>query len=199
MLCKDKITLKMFRGDSITFVIDSDPAFDVATATSILFTAKNTIHDLDGGAIIQKALGLGITVLGANRCTVALVPQDTLAISTLYTALVWDLQIQLASGAIRTVAAGILEIELDVTQNTSSSIPIYTTNPPVPGGGVASYTHVQGVDSDSWIINHNLGYYPLIDVLDSFLNLVVPEILHVSTNQVRVLFTTPLSGQARLV
>ena len=198
-LCQEQTALKMFRGDSVSFPIATDTNHDLTTASSILFTAKNTAHDTDDAAIVQKALGTGIAVVDATNLTLDIVPQDTADISTVYSALVWDVQIQEAGGAVRTVASGTLQVELDVTQQTATSIPVYTSQPPVPGSGSATaFVHTQSVAADAWIINHNLGYFPHVTVLNSSNNEIEAEVSNTSVNQVVVSFSAPQTGQARL-
>ena len=67
----------------------------------------------------------------------------------------------------------------------------------VPGG--SAFEFEQASPSDTWIINHNLGYEPLVSVLTAGGEEVVAELLHVSDNQVRVLLASPLAGRARCV
>ncbi len=63
-----------------------------------------------------------------------------------------------------------------------------------PMGGY--YEHVQASASSEWIVNHNLGYNPVIEVLSPGGLTVVVEIQHMTTNQARVYFLTPQTGKA---
>lgn len=129
--------LEMQRGDSRSFAIATtwnNAAFtDLASASSVLFTAKRNAADKDSAAVFQKALGYGITV-STSTATVAIVPADTASL-TGTVRLFWDLQAQMSDGAIRTVARGELNVLADMTRETTTSVPVYTSEPPVPGGG----------------------------------------------------------------
>lgn len=62
-----------------------------------------------------------------------------------------------------------------------------------PGG---TYEHVQSPAAAEWIVNHNLGYRPNISVLTIGGVKVIAEVLHISNNQARVYFDTPMAGMA---
>ena len=49
-----------------------------------------------------------------------------------------------------------------------------------------------------WTINHNFGYRPSVELIDSSGREVDAEIQHLSANTVRVTFLTPTAGTARL-
>ena len=61
-----------------------------------------------------------------------------------------------------------------------------------------SYVHTQDVASSSWIIQHNLGFYPNIVVKDSAGSVVEGEIDYDSANQVTLTFQATFSGTAYL-
>lgn len=65
----------------------------------------------------------------------------------------------------------------------------------VSGGG-APTVFTQASPLAEWIVNHNLGYKPLVDVLDTGGNLVGAEVAHISLNQFAVRFAAPYAGQA---
>ena len=60
------------------------------------------------------------------------------------------------------------------------------------------YVHNQPVVSDEWVINHTLGGYPSVMIVDSARTVVVGEITYNSTSQVVVNFTSAFSGYAYL-
>lgn len=68
-----------------------------------------------------------------------------------------------------------------------------------PGGEGVSYRHVQTTPSDEWIINHNLGYKPVHSVIDALGRGMLSGFQHLSNNQLRLFFSTPQAGEARLV
>jgi len=65
-----------------------------------------------------------------------------------------------------------------------------------PNGGSA-YEHSQTAPVSEWIINHNLGYRPAIEILDAGGNEIDAQVLHISLNQARIYFTLPAAGSAR--
>ena len=122
----------LIRGDNKTLTINASVngvGFDMSTAKSVIFTVKNSWTDLDVHAIVQKTLGAGLSVLG-SVATVALLYVDTrkFRVSNLY----YDVQVQMLDDTVITVATGYLLVSLDVTQEVTVSIPIYTTEPPSP-------------------------------------------------------------------
>ncbi len=66
------------------------------------------------------------------------------------------------------------------------------------GAFTRRYIHTQATASSMWTINHTLGGYPSVTVVDSASTMVVGEVLYVSTSQVQVSFTAPFSGFAYL-
>lgn len=68
-----------------------------------------------------------------------------------------------------------------------------------PGsGGDLNYTHSQGAASAVWTINHSLGKYPSVTVIDSAGDEVEGTVTYPSTSQVVVTFTAAFSGTAYL-
>lgn len=64
------------------------------------------------------------------------------------------------------------------------------------GDGVVTYVHDQILASETWEINHNLGFYPLVDVIDSGGTLVIGDVHHVDVNNLILTFSAPFSGKA---
>lgn len=65
-----------------------------------------------------------------------------------------------------------------------------------PGNGEVQYTHTQSVASDTWTVNHNLGYRPAVSVLSVGGKLMLADVVHTSANQAVVSFDQPTPGQA---
>ena len=65
--------------------------------------------------------------------------------------------------------------------------------------GAPAYVHVQAVASDTWTINHNLGYRPSVELLSDGGMEFYGDVLHVSANDVICSFLAPVSGLARLL
>lgn len=67
---------------------------------------------------------------------------------------------------------------------------------PVPGTGDLNYHHVQAMPSTQWTVNHNLGKYPSVSVVDSGGAGVLGEIRYVSMQQCILTFSAAFSGEA---
>lgn len=66
------------------------------------------------------------------------------------------------------------------------------------GGDDAHYAHEQAVASDTWTINHGLGKYPSVTIVDSAGDEVEGNVNHVGLNQTVVSFSAAFSGRAFL-
>ena len=65
-------------------------------------------------------------------------------------------------------------------------------------GSTLRYVHVQASASATWTVNHTLGGYPSVTVVDTASTTVIGEVSYISTSQVRISFTAPFSGYAYL-
>lgn len=71
--------------------------------------------------------------------------------------------------------------------------------PQGPGGGAAaSYIHDQSAAATTWIVNHTLGFYPNVTVVDSAGTVVNGGVEYLSITQIRLTFSAPFSGKAYL-
>ena len=61
-----------------------------------------------------------------------------------------------------------------------------------------SYEHTQGSPSNTWVINHNLGFYPNVTIQDSGGSIVEGEISYTNLNSLTVSFQASFSGMAYL-
>lgn len=61
-----------------------------------------------------------------------------------------------------------------------------------------AYHHQQGASSAVWTIEHGLGFYPNVTVMDSGGSTVEGELEHLTENELRVTFSAPISGDAYL-
>jgi hypothetical protein len=88
-------------------------------------------------------------------------------------------------------ADGIGSATLDSTDDLTEG----TTNKYFTVGRV-SYEHTQGAASNSWVVNHNLGFKPNVTVVDSAGNIVEGEIAYTNSNSLTVSFQSAFSGYA---
>lgn len=65
--------------------------------------------------------------------------------------------------------------------------------------GDIAYTHTQSVSSNTWTINHNLGFNPVAVVLDSAGTNCEGTISYPTINQMVITFTAAFTGTAYLV
>lgn len=112
----------MYRGDTVTLniVVSASGAVFPLTGCQMWFTAKWTYADPDISAIFQKIIGSGITITNPilGMATVVISPTDTSGLPPSKILLVWDCQVEDASGNVFTVASGNLIITPDVTITT---------------------------------------------------------------------------------
>lgn len=60
------------------------------------------------------------------------------------------------------------------------------------------YIHEQGIASDEWVIEHNLGKFPSVSVVDSAESEIIAEIEYVNNNIVKVILKGASKGKAYL-
>lgn len=63
---------------------------------------------------------------------------------------------------------------------------------------VAHYLHTQSEPAEVWTINHNLGFYPAVEVYDAHMDSIEGFVEQLSLNQTRITFSVPMAGFARL-
>lgn len=63
--------------------------------------------------------------------------------------------------------------------------------------GGAAYEHVQATPAGTWIVNHNLGFRPSVEVYDAGGVEVIAQIIHISVNQFQVIVNPAMAGVAR--
>lgn len=68
-----------------------------------------------------------------------------------------------------------------------------------PGASGAGFVFSQPTPATEWVINHNLGFRPAVEIIDAGGNEVDAEVLHISVNQARVYFNAAIAGEARCV
>lgn len=94
-----------------------------------------------------------------------------------------------------------------VTENGSSTVvtvPVTNTVTAITQGpqgpaGAAAFVYQQTSPATTWVINHNLGYKPSVELLDSGSQEIDGEISHPSDNQTVVTLNPASAGLARLI
>jgi hypothetical protein len=62
----------------------------------------------------------------------------------------------------------------------------------------AHYIHEQIVPASTWVIQHNLGKYPSVTIVDSAGNVQIGDVEYIDTNNLTVSFTGSFGGRAYL-
>jgi len=88
-----------------------------------------------------------------------------------------------------------------VTEGDTTVVTVTTAGPQGPsgGGGAAAYVHTQSTPAIVWTINHNLGFRPSVELLDSGSQEIDGEIAHPTVNQTVVTLSPATAGLARLI
>lgn len=81
-------------------------------------------------------------------------------------------------------------------QDNETRILVATSEGGGGGGGGTGYVHTQTASSNNWTVNHNLGYYPNVTVVDSAGTNVVGEVVYESINKLTIKFSAAFSGKA---
>ena len=63
---------------------------------------------------------------------------------------------------------------------------------------MTTYTHIQSSAVSTWSINHNLGRYPSVSVVDSAGNKVIGDVEYVDSDNIDITFCASFSGKAYL-
>jgi hypothetical protein len=67
------------------------------------------------------------------------------------------------------------------------------------GGLGTGFIHTQSTPASEWIVNHNFGYYPHIEVYSTGGEKILANTLNTSLNQTRVYFAAATAGSARCI
>ncbi len=67
---------------------------------------------------------------------------------------------------------------------------------PEISGEDKTYRHVQIVAIDTWVINHNLGKYPTVAVVDTSGAVMIGELHYTTLSKVTITFSAAVSGEA---
>lgn len=70
----------------------------------------------------------------------------------------------------------------------------------LPGSGTpgSEYVHTQGVPSALWVVEHNLGKYPAVTVVDSAQTELEADVAFIDLNNLTITFSGPTGGTATM-
>lgn len=118
-------------------------------------------------------------------------------------------RLRFESGEFRFLAGGIIERYLQTESSNADGSPVAFGGGPKlveiaaiakarqePPVGSGNYEHVQNSAATPWIVNHNLGYRPNVEITTLGGLRVEAEVLHTSVNQAQIFFDLPATGLA---
>lgn len=90
----------------------------------------------------------------------------------------------------------ILQWDIPVEENDFIRNPVLILQPADVTVADKNYVHTQAVPSTTWTINHNLGKFPSISIVDTSDREWLGDIIHNSINQAVVVFAASFGGKA---
>lgn len=100
-----------------------------------------------------------------------------------------------------------VDVEQTITEVTVEETTVYidvlsgiqgAVGPPGPSAPTLRFVFDQAVPSSVWTINHTLGGFPAVAIVDSANTVVYGMIEYIDSTQVTVTFSAPFSGKAFL-
>lgn len=79
-----------------------------------------------------------------------------------------------------------------------SLTPFFQGDPGPPGPSGAGYVHSEPLPASVWTVNHNLGFWPNVYVLDTNGDECEGDVDNVSQTSLTITFSAPFAGIARL-
>ena len=88
------------------------------------------------------------------------------------------------------------------TESTDTKVVVIDDNGKVSfnttGVGDKNYVHYQNTASDTWLVRHDLGKYPAVQIIDSAGTFTIGQVVHDTINQLTLTFNGSFSGTAYL-
>lgn len=75
-------------------------------------------------------------------------------------------------------------------------VAVSIAGPPGPAG-TGGFLFTQASPLQVWVVNHNLGFRPTVQVYDTGGSVVSTEVVHVSINQCQIINAVPFAGFCR--
>lgn len=100
------------------------------------------------------------------------------------------------AGPPNSLTIGTVTVSTNASASITGTAPNQVLNLVYPAA--TRHIHTQGTAATVWTINHALGGYPSVSVVDSAKTVVFGEVNYISTTQVVVNFTSAFSGYAYL-
>lgn len=94
-------------------------------------------------------------------------------------------------------------VEITFLSPTAGRAVIVAGEPAVGGQPAVApafgYLHEETIAATTWVVNHGLGYYPIVHVFDSTGTEVLPTIVHDTKFKTTITFGTATAGTARFL
>jgi hypothetical protein len=100
------------------------------------------------------------------------------------------------AGPPNVLSIGTVTVATQASASITGTAPNQVLNLVYPAA--SRHVHTQGTVATTWTINHTLGGYPSVSIVDSARTVVYGEINYPSTSQVVVNFSSAFSGYAYL-
>lgn len=92
----------------------------------------------------------------------------------------------------------VLPLASTVESIVNGSGPGSGANPQTPAAGVSTYVYTKSVAEAVWDINHNLGKFPSVVILDSSDDEVEGDVRYINPNRITITFSAAFAGRALL-
>lgn len=113
---------KVYRGDTfnLTLPVTLNGAVYDITGSTLFFTVKNKVSDLDAAALTQKKTGQGITHTSpSSGIAVLAVPSTETDVWPTNKALPYDVQLKTTANEIFTLETGFITVLPEITRSTT--------------------------------------------------------------------------------
>lgn len=107
--------------------------------------------------------------------------------------------ISYSSGAKCPLSSTVYELTRLVDGNSDDINRLYDTVARISSSGNATYVYDQTTAASTWVIQHNLGRYPDVAIIDQSGDTVLADYVYTDTNTVTVSFSEAMMGKALLV
>ena len=90
-----------------------------------------------------------------------------------------------------------LELDIRPPQPLDAQLLPVLVGPPGASSDL-THTHQQSTAADEWLVNHGLGKYPSVTVVDSAGDQVEGDVAYIDSNSLRISFSAAFAGRAYL-
>lgn len=92
------------------------------------------------------------------------------------------------------LSVGTVTTDIAAAVTITGVAPAQTINFVLPVAG--QYIHTQSISASTWIVTHDLGFFPAVSVIDSGGSVVEGDVSYISVNQVSIAFSSSFGGKA---